>query len=159
MLGTKSSSIWGISIADKFAKDSFEYKISIELPIGSRSFDEIIKNWETKEANLILDKVDKGKTFGCFINCFDNVKFNFIKTINKKDLRVITGFMTGHCGLRQHLHKIRKSDEINCRLCNKNKENVLHFSTECNYELIVRAREHIFKEPNINSHDSINIKP
>ena len=67
--------------------------------------------------------------------------------------------MTAHCGLRQHLHKIRKSNEINCRLCNKNKENVLHFSTKCNDELIVRAREHVFKDPNINSQDLINIEP
>ena len=123
--------ILGNSIADKLAKDSLEYEISIELPIGTRNdeIDEIIKNWETKEANLILDKVDKGKTFGCFINSFDN----------KKDLRVVTGFMTGHCGLREH--KIGKSDEKNCRLCNTDKENVLHFLTECNDELIVREEE------------------
>ena len=67
--------------------------------------------------------------------------------------------MTGHCGLREHLHKIGKSDETNCRLCNKDKENVLHFLTECDDELILRAREHVFKDPDINSDDLINIEP
>ena len=61
--------------------------------------------------------------------------------------------MTGHCGLREHLHEIGKSDEINCRLCNKGKENILHFLTECSDELIVKAREDVFEDPDINSDD------
>ena len=72
-------SILGNLIADKLAKDSLECEISIELPMGRKNFDEIIKKWELKEANSKLKKTEKGTTFGYFINSFDHEKFNFIK--------------------------------------------------------------------------------
>ena len=57
--------IIGNSIAEKLEKDSLECsEISIQLPIGIKNFDEIIKKWELKQANLKLDKVKKGKNFG-----------------------------------------------------------------------------------------------
>ena len=152
-------SILGNTIADKLAKDSLECEVSVQVPISSKNFDQIIKKWEMKEANLILDKVKKGKIFGYFIKSFDLEKFNFIKSINRKDIRVIIGFMTGHCGLREHLNKMGKSDETHCRLCNDGKENILHLLTECNDELIVKAKINVFKVAEINSEDLKNIEP
>ena len=124
-------SILGNTIADKLAKDSLECEVSVQVPISSKNFDQIIKKWEMKEANLKLDEVEKGTVFGYFIKSFDLEKFNFIK----------------------------KSDETRCRLCNNGKENILHFLTECNDELIVRAKKDVFRNVGINSEDLKNIEP
>ena len=67
--------------------------------------------------------------------------------------------MTGHCGLREHLHKIGKSDDINCRLCNNGKENILHYLTECNDELIIKTKEEVFKKVVINLEDLKTMEP
>ena len=67
--------------------------------------------------------------------------------------------MTGHCGLREHLNKMGKSDETRCRLCYNGKENILHFLTECNDELIVRTKKEVFRNVEINSEDLNNIEP
>ena len=54
------------------------------MPIGTKSFDEIIKKWELKEGNLKLDEAKKETIFGHFINCFDIEKFSFIKKNRQK---------------------------------------------------------------------------
>ena len=67
--------------------------------------------------------------------------------------------MTGHCGLREHLHKMGKSDEKYCRLCGNGKENILRFLTECNDELIVKTKKYVFKVVEMDSEDLKNIEP
>ena len=56
--------ILGNSIADKLAKDSLESNEITQMPIATKSFDEIIKKWELKEANLKLNEAKKGTIFG-----------------------------------------------------------------------------------------------
>jgi hypothetical protein len=51
--------------------------------------------------------------------------------LNRTQIRVVTGLMTGHCGLRKHLHTmgIFKENRV-CRLCNE-EETISHIVFEC----------------------------
>jgi hypothetical protein len=52
--------------------------------------------------------------------------------LSRKQIRVVTGLMTGHCNLRKHLHTIGifKVNPV-CRLCNKEEETIFHVVFEC----------------------------
>ncbi|KAL7726497.1 hypothetical protein ACLKA6_001119 [Drosophila palustris] len=51
--------------------------------------------------------------------------------LNKSDLRVLTGYLTGHCGLRYHLKKLNLSDTETCRFCALELETSEHVLCEC----------------------------
>ena len=41
---------------------------------------------------------------------------------NKNNLRILTGFLTGHCRLKGHLKKMGITEENGCRFCQEQKE-------------------------------------
>ena len=45
--------------------------------------------------------------------------------LNRKQIRVVTGLLTGHLNLRKHLHRIGKVNDDICRLCNETAEHLL----------------------------------
>ena len=50
---------------------------------------------------------------------------------NRKKLRFITGFLTGHCFLNGYLTQIGVMDYNLCRYCRAGKEDLEHILTEC----------------------------
>lgn len=54
-----------------------------------------------------------------------------ILTLPKRDLRNVTGLLTGHNNLRYHLNKMGLSTEITCRLCEDAVETSIHVLGEC----------------------------
>ena len=135
----------GNTIADKLARGATEKdKIDEIIPLNEKSFTESMKAWETKTANKKLEKTKKGSIFELFLKKFDNNRFNFINRVGKENIRIITGILTGHCGLREHLHKMKLIDEKVCRLCHNANENIIHFLRECDDTEIRQIRERIF---------------
>lgn len=69
--------------------------------------------------------------------------------LQKSDLRVITGILTGHCSLRYHLCKMGILDSGTCRFCDEADETSEHII--CNCRVIVRQRhkylEQVFLDP------------
>ncbi|XP_017483511.1 PREDICTED: uncharacterized protein LOC108372329 [Rhagoletis zephyria] len=59
--------------------------------------------------------------------------------LSKGKLRIITGFLTGHCRLRGHLHKLGIWSNDLCRFCDVNEETPVHLLSEC--EAVERRRE------------------
>ncbi|KAL7724790.1 hypothetical protein ACLKA6_000426 [Drosophila palustris] len=51
--------------------------------------------------------------------------------LNKSDLRILTGYLTGPCGLRYHLKKLNLSDTETCRFCALEQETSEHVLCEC----------------------------
>ena len=54
-----------------------------------------------------------------------------ILTLPRRDLRNVTGLLTGHNNLRYHLQKMGLSTEITCRLCANAVETSIHVMGEC----------------------------
>lgn len=54
-----------------------------------------------------------------------------ILSLRKSELRLLTGILTGHCGLKSHLFKIGKSRTNLCRLCRQKAETAIHLMCDC----------------------------
>lgn len=55
-----------------------------------------------------------------------------ILKLNRKEIRQVTGLLTGHCAMREHLHRMGiYNDEPTCRLCDEDDESAAHIIFEC----------------------------
>ena len=59
---------------------------------------------------------------------------------NKNNLRILTGFLTGHCRLKGHLKKMGMTEENGCRFCQEQEETPRHLLAECDAVGQKRAR-------------------
>jgi hypothetical protein len=59
--------------------------------------------------------------------------------LSRRQIRAVTGLMTGHCNLRKHLYiiVIVKENPV-CRLCSEEEETTFHIVFEC--EVLARWR-------------------
>lgn len=76
---------------------------------------------------------------------------------NRRDLRMVTGLLTGHCHLNRHLQIIGIKDDSECRWCLEDEETSSHILTEC--PAIVWARERHFGSCVLNPKDVKDIQP
>jgi hypothetical protein len=51
--------------------------------------------------------------------------------LTKSELKTITGILTGHIGLKYHMHRIGKSRDENCRLCLEESKTAQDIMCEC----------------------------
>lgn len=58
--------------------------------------------------------------------------------LNRADLRLLTGILTGHCGLKAHMKRVGRSEMSSCRYCDKEEETPIHILCEC--EALARMR-------------------
>lgn len=62
---------------------------------------------------------------------FNHRRSEMLIRLNKNSLRILTGFLTGHCKLKGHLKKMSIVEENNCRFCQDSEETPIHLLTEC----------------------------
>ncbi|KAI5750928.1 hypothetical protein M8J77_002538 [Diaphorina citri] len=56
-----------------------------------------------------------------------------ILSLNRKNIRLVTSLITGHCGLRKHLQTMGLyQGQVACRLCGECEETATHVIFECN---------------------------
>ena len=60
--------------------------------------------------------------------------------LNKKDLRIFIGLLTGHCSSRSYLHKLNLCETNICRLCDDEIESSEHILCNCGALFNKRAR-------------------
>ena len=72
---------------------------------------------------------------------------NKILELGRVDLKIITGYLTGHCKLRYHLKKIGLSNTPICRFCEMDDETPEHILCEC--PTLCRRRLFYFGEDTI----------
>ncbi|CRK95004.1 CLUMA_CG008490, isoform A [Clunio marinus] len=66
---------------------------------------------------------------------------SFLLNLNRKDLRVMLGTLTGHCCLYKHLNSMQKTNLINCRYCKGMfEETMQHVIASCDAHSRVRLR-------------------
>jgi hypothetical protein len=57
---------------------------------------------------------------------YSNKRTEQILNLTKTEIKTLTGILTGHCGLRYHMHRIGKGLENTCRLCMEESETAQH---------------------------------
>ncbi|VEN48752.1 unnamed protein product [Callosobruchus maculatus] len=63
--------------------------------------------------------------------------------LSRNQLRITTGLLTGHCGLKEHLNKMGLyNGDLNCRLCGRGTASALQVL--CEYEALDHKRQQLF---------------
>jgi ribonuclease HI len=96
---------------------------------------EPIKLWESKRLSFYWTSLTKLRQAKRLISPY-NIKD--VLNLEKHNLRVLTGLLTGHCTLRYHMHKLGLNDQPTCRLCLEEDETSEHIMCHC--EAITRLR-------------------
>src|SRR5450759_390094 len=89
-----------------------------------------IRTWEMSMVESNWNATDTCRQAKRFIRP-SAVKARILLNLNKKDLRVITGLLTGHCPSRYHLNKIGKIHSTECRFCQFETETAEHILCNC----------------------------
>ncbi|KAL7726535.1 hypothetical protein ACLKA6_001157 [Drosophila palustris] len=91
---------------------------------------EVIRNWEEKKLSKYwLDSVGQRQAKRFLIPA-KNLSKRMVE-LRKSDLRILTGYLTGHCSLRYHLKKLNLSETETCRFCELEQETSEHVLCEC----------------------------
>lgn len=153
--------VYGNEMADKVAnlgtmKDTVDNE-------GYVSFSEVrrkLKSDEHKRCMKAWEKATENKLehSKIFIDPFSEKKANEIIELGKKDIRIVTGILTGHCPTNKFLCMIGVVDNELCRYCQEEPENMRHIVIECNYLNKRRAIWLGMREPEIAKVKEINIK-
>lgn len=119
----------------------------INIEEETKTADNIIKQaytekakerWETPTINQVHAKH--------FIKGFDKEKADEVTKLRRKDIRVVTGFLTGHGLTRSYLFNIHKTGSNKCRKCNQEKETIEHWITRC--PLMIRQANRLMRKCN-----------
>ncbi|KAJ8983675.1 hypothetical protein NQ317_003463 [Molorchus minor] len=78
-------------------------------------------------------------------------------SMNRRDIRMLTGLLTGHCHLSRHLQLIGIAEDPECRWCLKDEETSSHLLTEC--PATARVTERHFGSSVLNPEDFKSIQP
>jgi ribonuclease HI len=133
-------------IADKLAKaGTHKNSIDVIVPITNKTQEDILKQY-VQESNLTewkrnLNKYGNRNNYE-FIRPFDSKEAMKITNLNRKNIRVVTGLLTGHCLLRNYLNKIGKTERITCRFCDDSQsvESYRHVLKHCPQLNLARAK-------------------
>jgi ribonuclease HI len=101
-----------------------------------------IKKWENKRLSFYWTSLTKLRQAKRLIKPYANKN---ILGLSKQNLRILTGFLTGHCTLRYHLGKLGLSDQTICRLCLEEDETSEHVLCSC--EAVASLRLNILGKP------------
>lgn len=74
--------------------------------------------------------------------------------LSKRELRLLTGYLTGHNCLRYHRHNIGLADNVICRLCASGVETSVHMLGHC--EALSRSRYLIYGKSQVDSEEIKN---
>lgn len=151
------SNIEGNEIADRQANEGIE-KNGVEIPLKTPSceINNLIIKKERKEF-IKLWNMEKAQRSAKLMMKEPNIKrAKILLEMERKNLRIAIGILTGMCCFKSHLYKINKSENNRCRFCDDKEETMIHILCEC-YRLEVTRLEQTGKarweESNIHDAD------
>lgn len=102
------------------------------------------QNWMRWIANMNDEEIGRNVSNKMFEGPSDP-RFKFLPRLNKKDMRTLTGLLTGHCTLRSKLVQMKKETRSFCRWClTGSDETSLHVIMKC--PRFLSTRKHYFKK-------------
>lgn len=146
------SGLEGNEIADKLAGLGAKHNLigpepftgipwsTVRSNIGQWLNDAMVDHWNNTPG-LVHSKA--------FIGYIDSRRSRKILQLNRNDIRLITGFYTGHFPIKHYLKIINAETDDSCRFCGLESETAEHLLCDC--EVIARKRLHVlgsgFLEP------------
>jgi ribonuclease HI len=126
------SDIEGNEIADELAEDGLDHElIDKELHRPESSKAAAIKEYEEISRRRIWTDKEGLEHSKLMINCHRKERFSRLLELNRRNLRVIIGIISGHCCLKKFLYRIGKVGDNMCRFCEGYEEDMKHVLTEC----------------------------
>ena len=133
--------ILGNEEADRLAKTGANRNYTgVEPPcgIGYGNAKYAIKNGKRQDHLKHWDGIKNQKHSKNYLGTPDKNRAKQLLLLERDQVRILTGLLTGHCQLRKHMHKMGLATEPFCRKCGKAEESAHHILSEC--EALVRAR-------------------
>lgn len=130
------------------------YNTRIRTPVCRLK--ELIKTCETERFEAFWKETPAQKHAKALMICPDAKLANKLIEMDRKNLRMAMGIITGHSCFNKYLYIINKSTTKLCRFCEEEDETMMHFLCDCNRISASRKRilaaEHL-DESNMNELD------
>ena len=88
---------------------------------------------------------------------YNRKRFEACMKMSKNNLRILTGFLTGHCRLREHLRKLRLTEEGLCRFCEEFNEIPEHILRSC--EALAHKRCRYLGKYQLSTEEMLSLDP
>jgi hypothetical protein len=112
------------------------------LPIALSFVKQAINSWVYERSNTAWQEKTTCKSTKLFFPYIDCKKSSELIMLPRKNLKIISSFITGHCKLRKHLCTIGLLDEPSCPKCFYKNDTPEHHITSCSF--YAEAREAVF---------------
>jgi hypothetical protein len=146
------SGVVGNETADELANNGIDFPtINRVVPTAETLLERQIENFTRKLAIDEWHNSDKMEHAKKHISGYDPKLATKIINLNRKDLRYVTGVLTGHACHNRFLFAINKSIYETCRFCHEEDETMYHVINEC--PALISARRQIFYKEITDSND------
>ena len=119
--------------ADELTRKGSETRFILPEPFcgyGLSNFKLRLQEWEEEAKKQHFEGLSTNSHSRRFIE-YSAKRTEEVLQLSKKELKILTDLMTGHCGMWSHLFRIGKIQESSCRLCLEEEETAEHILCEC----------------------------
>ena len=123
----------GNEIADRLANEGSsadyngpEYSFGYGLSDLKCSLDEWVEKMKAKNFQGLPSNSVSRRFIG-----YDRKRTKVLMALSRSELRAITGYLTGHCRLRNHMVNMRLMQDRTCRKCGAAAETAEHLLCDC----------------------------
>jgi RNase H len=134
------SNLAGNETSNKLAREaSLVERVDITCPKPQEIIQKTFELFELQASENWWNAHKSSTKHAClFIKGYEPVKAKWLLNLKKRDLRVMTGILTGRSLLKNYLYAIGKSEDSLCEWCLEDDESILHLFSEC--EATLKAR-------------------
>ena len=118
----------GNEIADELAREGSQGPFIGPEPrfgFGPSNYKEYINGWVSREKNKHFRTLPVNSMSRDFIR-YDDRRTRQLMNLNRNEVRIVTGLLTGHCRLKSHLYNMKLSNDASCRKCLDERETARH---------------------------------
>jgi len=107
------------------------------VDISTSTIRSSINSWAIQEQSRLLQALPKCRQAKLFLNTPVKVLARFALSLEKKDLRILVGLLTGHADLNRHLKIMGLRNKAVCPLCQDEEETSIHFIAQCSATMLL----------------------
>lgn len=99
--------------------------------IGSNCIQRLLKEQEEEKWAKYWSNLPGLRQSKIMLGKFNRSRSNILVQLDRNKLRILTGFLTGHCKLKKHLKNMGLENDSTCRFCGEEEEEPIHILTNC----------------------------
>jgi hypothetical protein len=110
------------------------------LGISAKIAREVIRGWTNRKHTEYWQSIYGQRQARDFLKRPSARRAGELLSLNRNQLRILTGLFTGHCHLKGHLFKLGLVDSPECDRCKQASETASHFLGDCEALAAIRFR-------------------